>query len=76
LLKGALTQSGVPDDFLMAVPFYVDFDGPPVWLGTLAVSGSGRGKEFQVTLPRKPKRVLLNAFQDILAYEATAVQAE
>lgn len=65
LLKGSVTQSEVPDDFLMVVPLYLEFDGGPVRVGSLRMSGN-TSVPFQVMLPKKPKRVLLNAWHDVL----------
>jgi aminopeptidase N len=72
LLKGALTQSGVSETFRMMVPLYAEIDGRIVWLGLLSAAGSTTGKEFRLALASKPKRVFLNAFQDVLASEATS----
>ncbi len=73
ILKGKLTQSGVSDGFLMSVPLYVELPSGTARLGLLSVGGN-RPKEFQVALPIKPKRVFLNANQDVLAYEASSVE--
>ena len=73
ILKGKLTQSGVSDGFLMSVPLYVELPNGTARLGLLSVGGN-RPKEFQVALPIKPKRVFLNANQDVLAYEASSVE--
>lgn len=73
ILKGSLTQSEVSEHFKMIVPVYLDFDGKLVRLGTVPVLGNGT-KEFQVRLPQKPKRVLLNAFHDVLASESISEQ--
>ena len=69
-LTGTLTQGNVPDNFRMMVPVYVDYDGRN-WqrLGSTLVSGSGAGKEFSVLLPKRPKRVAVNQFNDVLAIE-------
>jgi hypothetical protein len=72
LLKGTVAQSGVSDEFKMLVPVYVDFDGQVIRLGTMGVAGSSTTPEFQVMLPRRPARVLINAFQDILAEESVS----
>ena len=74
LLKGTLEQSGVSNGFLMTVPLYADFDGRIVSLGLLAAVGSTTGGEFQTVLPKRPRRVLLNAYEDVLAMEVTANQ--
>ena len=73
ILKGSITQSEVSERFKMIVPVYLDFDGKLVRLGTVPVLGNGT-KEFQVRLPQKPKRVLLNAFHDVLASESISEQ--
>lgn len=73
VLKGSITQSEVSERFKMVVPVYLDFDGKIVRLGTIPVIGSGT-KEFQVRLPQKPKRVLLNAYNDVLASESISEQ--
>lgn len=72
LVKGALTQSGVSDNFLMRVPIYVEMDGKTIRLGLLLAHGNTTGQEFQVKLPKRPKRLFLNAWQDILAAEAVS----
>jgi hypothetical protein len=73
LLQGALTQSAVSDRFKMIVPVYVDIDGKIGRLGTVAVQGN-KTNQFQVKLPQKPKRVLINAYHDVLASEALSEQ--
>jgi hypothetical protein len=73
LLQGALTQSEVSDRFKMIVPVYVDIDGKIGRLGTVAVQGN-KTNQFQVKLPQKPKRVLINAYHDVLASEALSEQ--
>jgi aminopeptidase N len=65
LLKGNVTQSEVPDDFGMLVPIYLEFEGPPVRLGVIRIIGN-KTVPVEVTLPQKPKRVLLNAWHDVL----------
>ncbi|MEN3335704.1 MAG: hypothetical protein V7641_5069 [Blastocatellia bacterium] len=73
LLKGALTQMEVSQRFKMLVPVYVDFDGKLMRLGMVTMQGSAT-KEFQVRLPQKPKRLVINAFHDVLASESTSEQ--
>jgi hypothetical protein len=75
ILKGKLTQSGVSDGFLMTVPLYMELANGTVRLGSVAIGGN-RPREFQIMLPTKPKRVFLNANQDVLAYEASAVEVK
>ncbi len=67
LLTMKITQEGVDPLFKMRVPVYVDYDGHPVKLGTVPISGSSTSNELKVTLARRPRRVLLNANDDILA---------
>jgi hypothetical protein len=74
ILKGSLTQSGVSPDFKMLVPIFLDFDGKITRLGQVAVTGNSTTREFQVKLPQKPKRVLINAFHDVLASESISEQ--
>jgi len=66
LVKGSIAQSDVPPDFLMLVPLYVDFDGEVIRLGQALLKGSGSAP-VNVLLPRKPKRVMVNYFYDVLA---------
>ena len=70
LLTGKVTQSAVSDGFIMSVPMYLDFDGKIMRLGTAQMKGNQTGNEFKIRLPKKPKRVLLNANDDVLATEA------
>jgi hypothetical protein len=70
MLTGTVTQSDVSQGFRMLVPVYLDFDGKPVRLGEVAVLGNSTSPEFKVMLPQKPKRVLINANNDVLATES------
>jgi peptidase M1-like protein len=65
LVKGSVTQSEVPSDFVMIAPLYVDFDGQLFRMGAARITGSST-VPLEVQLPRKPKRVLLNAYHDVL----------
>jgi hypothetical protein len=65
LLKGTLAQADVPADFTMPVPIYCDFDGNIVRLGQARITGS-TSLPIQVELPKKPKRVMINHYHDIL----------
>lgn len=71
LLTGKITQSGVSDNFMMPVPVYVEFDVRPQWIGSAVLRGNHTSSEFKVMLPKKPKRVLINADHDILAAQST-----
>jgi hypothetical protein len=66
LLKAAVTQSEVPQNFLMPVPVYVDLDGRVVRIGAVAILGSSTSKEIQLMLPKRPKKVMVNYWHDIL----------
>ncbi|MEW6735708.1 MAG: M1 family aminopeptidase [Acidobacteriota bacterium] len=65
-LVGTVTQSNVPNTFKMIVPIYLDLDGKLRRLGSVVAQGNTTTPEFSVTLPKKPKRVLLCAFEDVL----------
>ena len=69
-LAGKITQSGVSAGFHMRVPIYVDFDGSLSRLGSVGLTGNETSPEFKVILPKKPKRILLNAHHDVLANES------
>jgi hypothetical protein len=67
LLKASLTQSEVDDQFAMIVPVYADFDGRITRLGQIRMVGNATNDKIQVLLPQKPKRVMINAWHDVLA---------
>jgi aminopeptidase N len=69
-LTGKITQSGVSDTFRMRVPVYLDFDGNMMRLGSVPITGNQTSPEFKVIIPKKPKRVILNAHHDILTAES------
>jgi hypothetical protein len=64
--KATITQSEVPANFLMSVPLYLDIDGRIVRLGTVAMLGSSTSKEIDLTLPKRPRKVMVNYWHDIL----------
>ncbi len=66
LLKASLTQSDVPKDFGMPVPLYAEFDGSLARLGSITIIGESTVDKIQVLLPKKPSRVAINAFHDVL----------
>ncbi|MFY9555686.1 MAG: carboxypeptidase regulatory-like domain-containing protein [Blastocatellia bacterium] len=74
LLKMSVTQSGVSERFKMLVPVYLDFDGKWMRLGEATLTGNSTTPEFKVKLPQRPKRVVLNAFHDVLALESISEQ--
>ncbi len=57
----------------MPVPMYIEFDEGIFRLGSVTLVGNATCPEFKITLPRKPKRVLLNAYHDILNAENVVV---
>ena len=69
-----VTQSEVSDAFKMRATVYADFDGKPMRLGSVGLFGSQAGPEFKILLPKKPKRILLNANHDVPASSTTAEQ--
>jgi peptidase M1-like protein len=73
IVKGKLTQSGVADWFAMTVPIYLELPNGIGRLGQMPIVGN-QTKEFSVPVANKPKRVLLNANQDILAQEVTSTE--
>ena len=73
---GKLTQSGVSPEFVMRVPIYFDFDGKMVRAGYVTLKGSSTSSEVKINLPKKPKRVVLNGFHDVLAAEAVVKEVQ
>jgi aminopeptidase N len=69
MFKGTVTQSGVSERFHMAVPLYFDFDGHINRVGSVPLHGNQTSKEFQIRLPQRPKKVMLNGEFDVLAEE-------
>jgi hypothetical protein len=66
LLKATLTQSEVDDNFAMLVPLYADFDGQLMRIGHIRMIGNTTNDKIQVLLPKKPKKILINAYHDVL----------
>jgi hypothetical protein len=69
VLSGKLTQSDVSQRFAMMVPIYVEFDGRPIRAVLVPIIGSST-RDFEIKLPKKPKRVLIAANYDILYSDA------
>ncbi len=67
LLTMKISQQDVSPSFKMRVPVYLDFDGHPALLGNVPMVGSSTSNELKITLMKRPRRVLLNANNDILA---------
>jgi len=65
-LKGTVTQSEVTPQFVMPVPIFADFDGQVLRLGTVTMRGNSSSGDIKVLLPKKPKRVMLNYWHDVL----------
>ena len=74
LLKFTLTQSEVSQNFAMLVPVYLEFDGKIMLAAQVPVAGSSTTKEFQLTLPQRPKRVLINYNYDVLNNGSESVE--
>src|SRR5262245_2470848 len=72
-LRGAVTQSDVSPNFKMLVPLYLEFGGKIVRIGSAPVMGAMTTKEFEVKLPEKPKRAMINYHYDVLAHESVSV---
>jgi hypothetical protein len=68
LVNGTLTQSGVSDAFKMIVPVYADVDGKVFRMGEATMKANS-SITFKVRLDKKPKRILINAYHDVLARE-------
>lgn len=70
LLKLKITQSNVTDDFVMLVPIYLELaDGRVARLGNaLMIGNKSVVQEVPLTgLKEKPRRVVLNYYNDVLA---------
>jgi hypothetical protein len=65
LLKGNLTQSEVTPAFGMLVPVYAEIDGQVVRLGSMGIAGNNTAS-IQASLPKKPKRVMIDYWHDVL----------
>jgi hypothetical protein len=65
-LTGSITQSDVPKNFVGIIPLYAEFDGALARLGTVRLIGETTTDGIKVQLPKKPSRVAINAFHDIL----------
>jgi len=66
LLKATLTQSEVDPSFTVLVPLYADFDGQITRLGNIRMVGNTANDKIQVLLPKKPRKVMINAYRDVL----------
>jgi Peptidase family M1 domain/Carboxypeptidase regulatory-like domain len=64
-LHMTVTQSEVDERFAMLIPVFADFGKGMVRLGQLRMIGSST-QSFDLPLPTRPKKVALNAFDDVL----------
>jgi hypothetical protein len=64
-LHMTITQSEVDEHFAMAVPVFADFGSGPIRLGQVGIAGN-TSRSVDILLPSQPKKVVLNAFKDIL----------
>jgi hypothetical protein len=74
VLTGHITQSGVSNNFRMKVPVYAELDKEPIRLGSVTLTGNSTSAEFRIPLPKKPKLVAANMFDDVLAEETVNQQ--
>jgi Peptidase family M1 domain/Carboxypeptidase regulatory-like domain len=64
-LHMTITQSEVDEHFAMLVPVFADFGKGMVRFGQVGIVGNTT-RNVDVTLPSQPKKVVLNAYKDIL----------
>jgi hypothetical protein len=60
-----ITQSEVDSNFAMLVPMFADFGNGMARLGQVAMVGNST-RAINITVDSKPKKVVLNAYKDIL----------
>lgn len=60
-----ITQSEVDDNFAMLVPLFADFGNSTPRLGQVEVIGNSTRK-IEFVLDRQPKKIMLNAYKDVL----------
>jgi hypothetical protein len=68
-LTGDLSQEGVSAGFRSLVPIYADFGNDAiVSIGSVRLVGTTTQQiDVALPLPRVPKRIVINAFHDVLA---------
>ena len=64
-VKGKVVQSGVPAGWLDVLPLYAQVSGKVMRLGLVGVKGTET--PFELTLPFKPEKLILNYLEDTLA---------
>ena len=60
-----ITQSEVDGNFAMFVPVFADFGNGMVRIGQVAIAGNS-ARTVAFILDRKPKKVVINAYKEIL----------
>jgi len=67
-LTGSISQEGVSDSFRGLVSIYADFGkGDIARLGGVSLAGNAtKPLDVSIRLSKEPKRVLLNAYHDVL----------
>jgi Carboxypeptidase regulatory-like domain/Peptidase family M1 domain len=66
-ISGRITQSGVPDNFKMLVPVYIDFGKGWTRLGAATMIGNTSVDLKDIKLPQPAKRAVVCALDDVLA---------
>lgn len=66
LLSLKISQQDVSQSFKMRVPVYIDYDGKLMKMGTVPIVGSSTF-ETSIKLVKHPRRVLINADDEVLA---------
>jgi hypothetical protein len=68
-IHGTIRQEGVSKDFRMVVPIYIELDKGQVFrIGQLPIAGETTlPVDVKLKLPKKPRRVLINAHGEVLA---------
>jgi len=64
-IKMEITQSDVDQNFAMPVPVFADFGNGLVRMGQVTMIGNNK-REIIFNVDRQPKKVVLNAYKDIL----------
>lgn len=67
-IKGNVTQSGVPDDFLSIIPLYLEFEkGRLARFAQVTITGNRKAEiDGEIPLPKKPLRVVVNPYLELL----------
>jgi aminopeptidase N len=67
IVRGRVTQSDVPAGFRMIVPIYFERDDRKIGrLGAVTLAGNA-SQDFSATLDFRPRRMMLAAYEDVLA---------